>query len=97
MSEYYNTKNVIIDNKHYCVFCGQECKKNTELGSYHNNIDDVDYYYCDCEQAILWLEMCDEIDKVHKKYLPQLKERQDLLKEIRYQVELKQLNIRYDK
>lgn len=58
----YSTKNLDLNQKKYCIYCGKEIESDSEID--HNEY--TNYYHCDCEDALKEIE-------IHKKIM-QLKE-----------------------
>jgi len=91
--KYYNTQVEKIGSIHYCEYCGEEAVREEE---YYDR-DSTYYYHCNCEVAQLERIMNLEIEDVKKKYSGKLIRNPAKLKEIRYNLELKMLNSKYNK
>lgn len=95
----YNSSFVEFKYKKYCRYCGKEMQHTTVSGSYHNNIPDDDYDYCDCDLAIRELTLEHEID-ILENLLNQLENEgkritDPIFRRWEYDWELERLNNKY--
>ena len=58
----YNTKNIELDGKKYCAYCGSEIKPDTEWDEHY----DYSYYHCDCEDALKEIEIHEKMVEVER-------------------------------
>ena len=95
----YNTKTISIKGKKYCCYCGNEIQHNRVVGSYHNNIPDDDYYFCDCDMAIKQIELEDAISNLQSALSDLLykgdKVTKKKFRKMEYENELEMLNEKY--
>ncbi|WQJ53438.1 MAG: hypothetical protein [Wendovervirus sonii] len=52
-----NTKNLFLNNKHYCAYCGKEILPDIEI----DHGDRTEYYHCDCVFALKEIDIQSEI------------------------------------
>ena len=59
----YSTKNVDINNKKYCLYCGKEIQPDTEIDHHES----YNYYHCDCKDALKEIKIRNEIINLESK------------------------------
>lgn len=53
----YNTQHFEHEHKIYCAYCCKEIKPDVAWDDY----DEINYYHCDCEDALKEIELLKEI------------------------------------
>ena len=84
-----NTKTEVIGNKYYCVYCGKIAKHDTDIEDYYI----YHYHFCDCKGALLDIQK-QEIDEKLKAIA---NDTNKILNNYRYEYELQELKIKYNK
>lgn len=80
----------VIGYTHYCVYCGQEAKKDSTWEDYSEYVT----HYCDCPGALIAIKAKEDYDKAMKtiKYPEDLETKFQM---IEYEIELKKLRHHY--
>lgn len=53
----YTTHNIILDECHYCAYCGKPIEPDVEI----DHGDRTEYYHCNCENAMKEIGLMKEI------------------------------------
>lgn len=94
---YYNTKHFFFNGNNRCSYCGRECRKFTDWDDRECDV----YWNCFCPKAMKELELKKKIDVLRDK-ITELErdfpeENKDLMNDMMYECELKQLKKKYGK
>ena len=84
------SKTEYIGYEYYCVYCGEQAKKDETYEEYDKFVT----YYCDCEGAKIEMEAKEDYDK-KMSTIKYKKNISNLFIKLRYNEELKQLRVKY--
>lgn len=64
-----NTKHFMHNGEAYCEYCGQKITPDCEIDHY----EVIEYYHCDCDDAIKQMDIEDKIKEIYETQITPLR------------------------